>query len=317
MQRNLSRILLAVLIGLICVAPLFNIQIPKVYATQTATIYLANGTDASNIQGQGTTFLNAFAQSSGLSAGKWDTYVSNMIDQSYYQESDRRVYRSFMRFNTSVLGSGATITLAKLCIRGVNYQDLRVAVQKGTQGDTIETSDYSKFTGSYYDYISWTKTGWNTLTLNAQGISDINKTGWTYFALRDYDYDYLNVEPPWVLGNNKRSGCHGVGTYTPYLYIEYTTGAWHNIAARNFDLLGRTWLAITTFPFSVLGRTLTDITNWLFNSTIRQWSLILTLKSKIEIFVASIPRNWMFYVGICLFVIGIILASEQINKRKK
>ena len=58
----------------------------------------------------------------------------------------------------------------------------------------------------------------NTITLNTLGLSDINKTGTTYICQREYNYDYLNVQPGGggTFGGTCRSADYGSGN-VPYL----------------------------------------------------------------------------------------------------
>ncbi len=104
------------------------------------------------------------------------------------------VIRFLLNFDTSALGAGATITAATLSVtpsliaRDDHADFVRVVTNGGASNNDYSTSDYGTFgttaqsndvnvssmsAGTYVDF-----------TLNATGLSNINKTGITKFALR-------------------------------------------------------------------------------------------------------------------------------------
>jgi len=85
-------------------------------------------------------------------------------------------------------------------------------------------------------WASWVDTAgtYNDFTLNANGISNISKTGITYFGARD-SLDTANTTPT---GNNNWNfnSSNGAGTTTdPKLVVTYTTGGGTN---HNLSLTG-------------------------------------------------------------------------------
>lgn len=132
----------------------------------------------------------------------------------------RECKRSFFYFDTTDATSPAS---ADFCLYGFTNGESGVAIQKGTQAATLTNSDFGKFSGSEYGRISsgWSTAGYNTISLNAQGISDINTAGETKIIAREVDHDYDGVEPG--AGVSYRNGCYmtdQAGTdYDPYLSI--------------------------------------------------------------------------------------------------
>lgn len=112
--------------------------------------------------------------------------------------------RAFFMFDTDGV-SGASS--CKLYIHGFTntYNRSGVSVQQGTQADTLTTSDFQGFSGTYFDYIangSWDQSDYNEFTLNASGIAAINETGLTKLCIREYEHDYLDSSPGAVAWQN-------------------------------------------------------------------------------------------------------------------
>ena len=114
------------------------------------------------------------------------------------------VSRAFFYFDTFGIGADATITACDLKIYGYLNANTSVSAQKGTQTDSLTTADYDAFSGSEYGNVAWAIDTYNTISFNAQGISDIEKTGTTKICVREYTYDYLNSEPT----ANYLNGCY-------------------------------------------------------------------------------------------------------------
>jgi hypothetical protein len=85
-------------------------------------------------------------------------------------------------------------------------------VQNGTQAATLTTADYDSFDGSSYgNTSSWSTSGYNDITLNATGLSNINKTGETKYCAREKPHDYDN-------------STSGASTYRNGIYFANQTG---------------------------------------------------------------------------------------------
>jgi hypothetical protein len=129
--------------------------------------------------------LNAYGTTSGFF-----TFVS--YGQTYY------IDRSFFYFNTSSLSGSVTAVTGYWCSGVYSSSGIDVAAQKGTQADTLTTADFDSFSGSYYGTKTWPSdntVAYQAIVFNAQGRADINQSGTTKICLRDYSYDYGNIEP--------------------------------------------------------------------------------------------------------------------------
>jgi hypothetical protein len=91
---------------------------------------------------------------------------------------------------------------------------------KGTQADTLTTADYDSLTGSSYGNVA-VGAGWNTISFNPQGVSDINTSGTTKICHREKTHDYDNSAPgsDTKYGADIRSYDYAAATYDPYLEI--------------------------------------------------------------------------------------------------
>jgi hypothetical protein len=134
-------------------------------------------------------------------------------DGTYYQWY---MDRGFFFFDTS--GIEDTITSASLNLYCGSSNDSSISVQKSTvvSDSVLAKEDAIKYTGSYYSVKNWTA-GWNAMTFNATGISDIIKTGVTKLCCREYNYDYLYVEPATGTGSYNYYATSEDATNKPYL----------------------------------------------------------------------------------------------------
>jgi len=79
--------------------------------------------------------------------------------------------------------------------------DVNVYSSNPASNTELVPADYgalgtTPFCNTPITYANW-KEGWNTFTLNANGIAAISKTGITKFGLRNANYDAANIEPSW------------------------------------------------------------------------------------------------------------------------
>lgn len=160
----------------------------------------------------------------------WDTtetesqaMTSRLYNAKYY------IRRSFLYFDLSSIPTGSTILSVTIGVVGYYYAHTDVAIQEGTQHDTLEDADWLAFTGTYFAKLTWQKRDLPTLNtnlfvLNAAGIQYVeDQIGNTAkFCLRAYDYDYLDVAPP---DTDRKNGCcfadYPGTTYDPHIIIEY------------------------------------------------------------------------------------------------
>ena len=164
-----------------------------------------------------------------------DYHNSGIAVHRFGQVYDNGIYyvpRSYLVLNTSSLGSEAIIDSARLyyyvewldtathwdmtVVKGHWNSDPPVACDFRTGVWTGEQNGGAKNT-------SGISSGWNQIALNDSGLSWIEKTGTTRFALRS-NRD-INATPP---GGSEqlqhRSANYSGMTYAPYLRIWYRTG---------------------------------------------------------------------------------------------
>ena len=132
------------------------------------------------------------------------------------------VIRSWFYFDTSGIPDAATVTAAALGVYGDFATSSDVSAQLGTQADPYTGADFDSFSGSLYGFTSWASGSYNTITFNAQGRSDVDVAGITKVCIRDYQHDYLDVEP---VADIHAGGYYADDTGTsrdPKLEITYT-----------------------------------------------------------------------------------------------
>jgi len=138
------------------------------------------------------------------------------------------ISRAFFYFDTSPL-SNNIINNVSLNLYGGNLNESGIMVQNGTQSDALTTADFDSCQptpqtggGEYgHNNTVWKNEQWNKIEFNSLGISGINKEGTTKLCVREYYYDYLDVDPtPSWLRTNFRMFENG--SFIPYLNITYT-----------------------------------------------------------------------------------------------
>ena len=124
------------------------------------------------------------------------------------------LYRSFFYFNTSVISSN--VDSATLKIRGFSQGSGDLIALKSTSNiASLGTADFEEITGwdssgtdgsgggdmessvtKYSDEITtWSTSGFNDITLNAQAKTDMKNDSILYIALVNFDYDLKDVAP--------------------------------------------------------------------------------------------------------------------------
>lgn len=119
-----------------------------------------------------------------------------------FKGSDRYTCaRFFVRFDLSEFPVGVNITDIRLGLPvpgGKPFMDGKFVVQEGPTSFTAE--DYNGYTGPEFGHSVLTTSnvdGYNYVYLNLAGRTFVenNIGGYVYFCLRDYTYDYPDVEP--------------------------------------------------------------------------------------------------------------------------
>jgi len=143
--------------------------------------------------------------------------------------------RGLVRFDTSSLGSGATISAAVMSVYYRTKGDgAALAPKVGVYGATISqaNSDFesagSTLFSSEIDYADFSS-GYEDFTFNSSGRTDINKTGNSDFSTRDSKYDVPDTAPSWSDSKFSRLFAYPSEetgtTKDPKLVITYTSGA--------------------------------------------------------------------------------------------
>ena len=208
-----------------------------------ATIY-AHTQDGYVARFSQSSWSNARANSSGTAASSVAT--TSTIGMSAYAQAGRgggsvfHLVRSFMYFDTS--GISSNVDSATLKIRGVTYGTGDVIAVKATSDiATLGTADFESITGwdssgtdgsgagdmessvtKYSNEITtWSTSGYNDITLNAQALADMRDDSTVYIALLNFDYDLKDVEPTDMSGRNGLYYQNYTGTSRDP-YVDYT-----------------------------------------------------------------------------------------------
>ena len=150
------------------------------------------------------------------------------------------IYRSFMFFDTS--GITSNVDSATLKVRGVGQTGGDLMALKATSDiSSLSTADFESITGwdssgtngsgggdmesSVTKYsgevTTWSSSGYNDITLNAQALADMRDDSTVYIALVNFDYDLKDVEPTDATGRNGLYYTNYTGTSRDP-YIDYT-----------------------------------------------------------------------------------------------
>lgn len=156
--------------------------------------------------------------------------------------SEYSIFRGYLYFDTSALTSDVTVTGATLSLYGqsdysITDFDLTVEQDMPTYPhDPLELYDFDKTlydttgSGGSLTTAGFSTSGYNNITLNATGISWINRTGYTKFCIRS-SRDISATQPTgyeyvWIHSYND-----GIN-YAPKLTLTYTVSA-PEITAKN------------------------------------------------------------------------------------
>lgn len=143
--------------------------------------------------------------------------------------------RGFFTFDTSALGSGATINSATLSIYGMSKaDDASFAPNSNVYGFTpaaandLSNGDYLNYQTTAFStaisYASFSTSGYNDFALNASGIANISKTGVSAFSWLNTNYDVANSAPTWSSNNGAAFAIFWAdnGSNEPKIVIDYT-----------------------------------------------------------------------------------------------
>ena len=208
-----------------------------------ATIY-AHTNDGYVVRFNQSSWSDARANTAGTNANSTATIAAFGV--SAYRSAARgggyafHIYRSFFFFDTS--GISTDVDSATLKIFGASQAggDL-IAVKSNSDIETLGTADFGSIVGwntttdgsgggdnesnvtKYSSEVStWSTTGYNDITLNAQALADMRDDDKVYICLLNFDYDLKDIAP--TAYTSHRNGVY----YTDYTgtsrdpYIDYT-----------------------------------------------------------------------------------------------
>ena len=150
------------------------------------------------------------------------------------------LYRGNLQFNTSTIPDDSTVnsaivglfghtsTVSTLGITNVGLTGFTPATPGALVQEDYQTFGSTLYSDSYITNTSWTTSGYNNWTLNADGLAAINKTGYTPIATRlKWDITNDTTGLTWVASGDSalyyQNQEHG-STGKPFLQIEYTAG---------------------------------------------------------------------------------------------
>ena len=151
------------------------------------------------------------------------------------------IRRTFFAFDTSVITS--TVASATINIYGDTNGTLDIIGVKATRPDLanpIVNADFDAITGfsagssmagNVTDYTaevtSWSTSGYNSITLNAAALSDLQSLSVFAICFVGYDNDYLNVDPGFSSGISQNTGMYYANATDAAKrpYIDYTLAA--------------------------------------------------------------------------------------------
>jgi hypothetical protein len=232
--------------------------IPGTYNTNIASESRSNGACMWNTSA---VYNDAWANTTG-SAATGPLYVGQ-----YEMAGDYTITRSYLIFDTSSIPDEATIDSAYITtvlFSDHSTTDFNVTVQQvkpPAPHDPLVSGDYNKgnfppsATYGNKNITGYTDGDWFNITVNASGLSDISKTGYTNWVLRS-DQDLIDNAPgvgvdEWVMFYASGGV---IPEYGPHLVVNYTipSSNWQHIVNLTFrDNTTGPWVAYnTTHVFS-------------------------------------------------------------------
>lgn len=220
----------------------FRDAVYPVYADTTETFYPSPDAAATTIDGVVSRLTVSGESWASLQGGNGTTQNSTNTSMDALLTSDSTsneytlIQRPILLFDTSSLPDTATITSAalKLYVQSVSdeFTDSIVAVASSPASNTaLAASDYqtmgSTALSSAVSLLSLTTSAYNSLALNATGISAISLSGITKLGVR-LERDRANSEPTWHSVGTDRvtfTSADDSGTsQSPYLEVTYSGG---------------------------------------------------------------------------------------------
>ena len=188
---------------------------------------------------------DTWANNRKATSGTLNTTSSYYVQNSHTSGRGGDTYqigRYFLEFDTSNINN--TLSHASLNIYGNSLGTLDVILLKSDQTGAISTADYNNIDGAAFplgvsngagagtmniaavtiyanEVTTWSTSGYNDITLNAQALADMRDDSTVYIALVNFDYDLKDVEPTDATGRNGLYYTNYTGTSRDP-YIDYT-----------------------------------------------------------------------------------------------
>lgn len=146
------------------------------------------------------TFANTYTTQTQV-GNAIDVYlVTSRLNQAGFCS---RVFLFFDDLDTATGGNTITAATLKVYNAGSGDSTNTITVEGSAWGGdgtttTLSTSDYSNLdhsTAYSNELTSWAGSGYNSFTLNATAISDMNTNGYLNVAVIEADHDYGNTNP--------------------------------------------------------------------------------------------------------------------------
>lgn len=166
------------------------------------------------------TYANAHSATAGTAVSATAASARCGIRHDDAADTSWNIYRLFLPFDTSAIGSSGTVTAASLYVYGLgsentdNDGDDWITVVQTNQADTstLTTSDFDQCgsvsnptegvdAGGRIDISSFNTSGYNQFVLNATGRGWIDKVGTTKLGLRE-GHDAQNIQ---LAGNTRNT----------------------------------------------------------------------------------------------------------------
>ena len=189
-----------------------------------ATVY-AHTNDGYVSRFQQSSWSNARANTAGTSVSSTGTGLTTAVSGERTAARGGgyvfSIYRSFFFFDTSGISSNVDSATFKVYGR-VNAGGDLIAVKSNSDIETLGTADFGSIVGwntttdgsgggdnesnvtKYSAEIStWSTSGYNDITLNAQALADIRDDDKVYICLLNFDYDLKDVAPTNYTGTSR------------------------------------------------------------------------------------------------------------------
>lgn len=211
---------------------------PQIYLT-TSTFYPsagqvepADGTVRDETVGTWATLRAA----AGDSASPTGTTLTVQIRSTFNTDEWNKMERAILMFDTSSIGSEATISAASMFLYGTAVNEsfggnpaIHVAASNPASTSDVVAGDYDAISRTSFAnivYSSFSTSAYNELVLDSNGEANVDKTGISKYSLQ-LSSDINNSAPTWASNDLEYIQCRSAdqaGTAKdPYLSVTYMT----------------------------------------------------------------------------------------------